>query len=100
MIKNFIIIVLCILFNGCTNTHLKKDKNSEKIELQPEQYLEVSQKFFELRRSNFRKDGWFYSFHPEYISYPKECILLSKKAPETDDDRLIYKIDCFGKKTN
>jgi len=104
MNKNYLIIILCILFTGCAHMHHKinvkheeSDIKPEKRELLRERYTGTYQPFFELTVSNFRKDGWFYSYHPEHISYPEKCILLTKKAPEPHIDRLIYKVDCFDK---
>jgi hypothetical protein len=96
MKKNLLIIILCVLFNGCVNIQHKIDGNSEGVILSSERYSGVDQNFFEITSNNFRKDDWFYSYHPEHIGYPRQCILLTKKAPEPDIDRLIYKIDCFG----
>lgn len=104
MNKNFLIIILCILFNGCAHIQHKinvkpeeADVKSEKGKFLTEQDREKDYIFLELTWSNFRKDGWFYSYHPEHISHPEKCILLTKKAPEPDNDRLIYKVDCFDK---
>lgn len=94
--KKILILILFMFLGGCINMQKKSDKEIE-VEIKSDQDFIDDQPFFELRINSFRKDGWFYSYHPEHLGHPENCVLLSKKAPEEGNDRMIYKIDCFDK---
>lgn len=92
--KKIYLIILFQFLSGCINIQHNNYKELE-LKMISERYSSVDHNFFEITSNNFRKDGWFYSYHPEHINYPKNCVLLSKRAPEIDIDRIIYKIECM-----